>query len=231
MTANLESLAIATLLAVARTDAALYTFPFSPGDGSGGGLIPDANPTGWWDTRAIAGVAGTIGSLAITLNVSGGWNSDLLAYLVHLDTGNQTTSVILLNRIGVTSDNPFGNTGAGMYLTLLADPAYPHDNIHDAASGYITGTYNPDNEAHSLAAFNGMSPNGDWTLFFADLSGGGQSTLLGWGLDIFIVPEPVNAALAVGAGVLLCVTLARTRKVRHRLHDWRVAIDRWIDAV
>jgi hypothetical protein len=53
-----------------------------------------------------------------------------------------------------------------------------------------------------------MDPNGAWTLFFADLSGGGSPTRIQtWELEITAVPEPVNVALGIfgglfGAGLL-----------------------------
>jgi subtilisin-like proprotein convertase family protein len=51
----------------------------------------------------------------------------------------------------------------------------------------------------------GTSPNGTWSLFIADLSGGGVSTVQSWGLqmDIVAVPEVetwVAAALAGAFG-------------------------------
>ena len=48
-----------------------------------------------------------------------------------------------------------------------------------------------------LSSFNGLDPNGSWTLFLADMSGGDQSTLASWSLEISIVPEPTTVALMV----------------------------------
>jgi hypothetical protein len=45
------------------------------------------------------------------------------------------------------------------------------------------------------------------------------------------VPEPVNVALGVFAGVFLIVIFAGSQPVRDRLHRWRVAVVQWIDAV
>jgi len=53
-----------------------------------------------------------------------------------------------------------------------------------------------------LGSFNQTDPNGTWTLFLADLSGGGQSTVVNWGLSIQTVPEPSAGAL-LGMGILL----------------------------
>ena len=233
MKAQFRSLTAAALLVAANTNAGIYTYtsPFSFGGGAGSGLIPDANPTGWWDARTISDAPGAIGSLTVSLNISGGWNSDLYGCLVHVDTGNQTASAILLNRIGITGSTPFGNTGVGMSVTLSSDTATDYGNIRDAASGVITGTYNPDNALGSLVVFNGMTGNGTWKLFLADLSGGNQSTVESWELNLVItaVPEPVNVALGIFAGVFLVIILGRSRPVRDRFQHWRAAVVQWID--
>ncbi len=221
----------AVLLAAANTNAGLYTYPFSPGDGAGSGLIPDADPTGWLDARTISGVPGTIASVSVSLNISGGWNSDLYGCLVHVDTANQTTSAILLNRIGVAGDHPFGNTGAGLNVTLAGDTATDYGNLSDAASGEIIGTYNPDNASGSLVVFNGMTVNGTWKLFMADMSGGKQSTVNSWSLEITTVPEPVGIALGVVGSGFLIINLAGSRPVRNRVGRWRIAVGHWVDGV
>jgi hypothetical protein len=46
-------------------------------------------------------------------------------------------------------------------------------------------------------AFGGANANGTWTLFLADLSGGDISTLVSWGMDISVVPEPITYALLI----------------------------------
>ncbi len=79
--------------------------------------------------------------------------------------------------------------------------------------------------------FGGDDPSGTWTLFFADVSSGGNATLDSWSLGITAVPEPVNVALGIFGGVFAAVILARTRRVRDRMHQWRVAVVQWIDAV
>ena len=49
-------------------------------------------------------------------------------------------------------------------------------------------------------AFDGLSVNGNWTLFLADLSSGDISQVTGWTLTIEAVPEPTTYALMlVGA--------------------------------
>ena len=71
----------------------------------------------------------------------------------------------------------------------------------------------------SFANFNGLNPNGTWTLFIADLSAGDQSQLVSWDLNIIaVVPEPVNVALGIFAGVFLAIPLARDQRVRKLFH-------------
>ena len=69
-------------------------------------------------------------------------------------------------------------------------------------SGQLLGEWS----AHSgLGSFLGLDPNGSWSLFIADYSGGGVTTVQSWGLqmDIVAVPEVetwVAAALAGAFG-------------------------------
>jgi subtilisin-like proprotein convertase family protein len=141
-----------------------------------------------------AGLDPSLSSLTVTLNITGGNNSGLYAYLV---APNDAT-VILMNQPGV-SVNGFGATGAGMNITL-SDAFTSQGSIQSATSGSVLGgTYNA---AGSLSGFGGGNPNGTWTLYFADtIAGGGDATLKGWSLDITAVPEPVNVALGVFGGL------------------------------
>jgi hypothetical protein len=51
-----------------------------------------------------------------------------------------------------------------------------------------------------------VNPNGTWTLFVADVSGGSISTINGWSLEIIPVPEPINVALGIFAAVGLSLS-------------------------
>ena len=86
------------LLALARSAQADFSQTFS-GPFQNSGVIPDNNLNGWTSTETV-NVPGTglnqITGLSVSLNLSGGWNGDLYAYLVH---DNQM--VVLLNRVGV----------------------------------------------------------------------------------------------------------------------------------
>jgi hypothetical protein len=212
----------------------LYTEgPYTSGFANGGN-VPDGNPTGWNDTRNVSDIpAGLkIGGVSVTFTVSGGYNGDLYGYLSHAGA-----LVPLLNRVGTgTGSEPtysFGYDDAGFNAVTLADGG-ANGNIHTYGGGLVpTGTYAPDSGGLTFAGtFGGLTPNGNWTLFLADLSsGGGQSTLVGWSLSITAVPEPVNVALAIFAAVFLVVMVAQARPLRDRIRRWRVEIVQWIDAV
>jgi subtilisin-like proprotein convertase family protein len=202
-----------------------------------GGVIPDGSLNGWSDTRTVTG-AGVhhVSDVRVTLNLSGGYAGDLYAYLVH-----SNGTAILLNRVGLTTTNVFAYAEPGMNVTLSSAGSedvhfYQRFSPTYNGSGWITGTWRPDARgidplsapaafdapgAANLDAFDGQAPNGDWTLFIADVSaGGGDTTVLGWGLEIDCVVEPatsleitsVNGGVEPSAGVPFNV-VARARDV------------------
>jgi len=151
--------------------------------GGGSGLnqvIPDNTPAGVaYQINFNDSLAWSITAISVTMNISGGYNGDLYAYLSH---GN--TLVQLLN------PNP-AMSGSGFNNVTLGETG---SSIPTGGSGPLTGSY----VAYgNLSAFNNTDPNGAWTLFFADMSPGDTSTLNSFSLDITAVPEPVNVALGV----------------------------------
>jgi hypothetical protein len=199
---------------------ALYTYTFSTGFANGG-VVPDGNPTGWSDTRVLEGIADSrIVDVRVTLEIAGGYNGDLYAYLVH-----GTGFTVLLNRPGTGSslfgyDTPgFGPDGAHNPFTLSDAGDYDVNSYGDYspvynAGGQLTGTWKP--AGGSFASFHDLDPNGSWTVFFADLATPDTSTVLSWGLEIHAVPEPTTWAL-LSFGALFCaVRLVRSRKCRSR---------------
>ena len=167
-----------------------------------GGLVLDNSPAGL--TQTIAGnESGIISSVGVVLNLSGGYNGDLQAYLAYYDGAN-TYAVMLLNRIG-------GGSLAAAGVTLADGGG---SSIHDVTPGagvtVAPGTYTPDSAPAFSSVFAGMGGSGTWTLFIADLSGGSESTLVSWGLTVVTVPEPQTWAL-VGGGLVLLLGLRRRR--------------------
>jgi hypothetical protein len=209
------------------------------------GLIPDGSAVGASGTATASGLNPYISDVSVSLNISGGYNGDLYAYLSH-----GGVLVPLLNRIGVISDNAFGSSGAGM--TVILSDSGASGNIHKAGNGVLDGTYQADGQASNPlgsassfspsggsikfdavgTGFGNMNPNGTWTLFIADLSAGGQSQLVSWNLGIIAeVPEPANVALGIFAGVFLVVTAARSQWARNRVQRCRAAFVQWVNAV
>ena len=198
------------LLALARSAQADFVQTFSTGF-QNGGVIPDGRLTGWSDTRNVVGApSGPITDVSVTLNLSGGWNGDLYAYLVH-----SSGFAVLLNRVGRSAANGPGYGTAGLNVTLNDTAAL--GNIHFVSAPVAGGIYRPDGRnidprspggtlagttpTALLSSFNGLNANGNWTLFIADVSGGDVSTVTSWGLDIAAVPEP-GSAMEGGVAVL-----------------------------
>ncbi len=198
---------IGTLSALLATTGARGAIDFEDFTGGGSvGTIPDGNPNGAAFVGTVSDAPDmTVSGLNVVLNISGGFNGNLYAYL---DAPNGT-QVVLMNRPGVSESNPFGATGAGMNITLQDSGAANGSIQNETSSGVLTGSYNA---AGPLAGFNGSAADGTWTLFFADeVSGGGTSTLTGWSLEITAVPEPVNLALPVFG--LVAIGIGGVRRV------------------
>ena len=184
-------------------------------------VIPDNDDTGYSNSQVLedTGIS-SIQSVTVNLTFTGGWNGDLFAYLVH-DSGY----AVLLNRVGRdgTQDDGAGSSGMTVDLSDLAGA-----DIHTAipmSGGAVTGTFQPsgretdplltldtDPRTAMLSSFSGGNADGTWTLFVADQSGGGTSTLQSWSMTITGVPEPSSLALGVPAMMLLVFSRSRKRK-------------------
>ena len=82
-------------------------------------------------------------------------------------------------------------------------------NLHPLSAGV---DFDAATREAQLDRFNSLDPNGDWTLFFADVtSGDGQSTVQSWGLEVSAIP----AAPPLGAAALL-VFYAFVHLIRQR---------------
>lgn len=188
--------------------------------------IPDNNLNGLASSIMVGGLSGGISSVTVTLDITGGYNGDLYAYLVGPNTG----FAVLLNRAGVSNNaSAFGYSDAGFNVTL-SDAAVNGDihyyqNVLDPGGAQLIGTWQPDGanidpqsaslaflpagQTAMLSSFVGDNANGQWVFFVADLSGGNQSTLASVGLTIMTTaPEPSAWAL-VGLGGLCLVAILR----------------------
>ena len=188
--------------------------------------ITDGSAVGITASQTFSGLdASAINGVDVRLNISGGYNGDLYGYLVLQNANGSTATAILLNRVGTSNGDPFGSAGSGFDVTLSDSGS---SSIH-GASGSPTGTWQADQATTLNSTFSGLTANGTWTLFLADLSsGGGQSSLVTWGLDISVVPEPVTWALIIFGAVLALGVLARRTLKPHNLIK---RFTTWVDAV
>lgn len=189
------------LVSVAGANVTIYTTNWNSGFANAG-VVPDNNFSGWSDTRTVGAIpAGTFTSLSVDLQLTGGWNGDLFAYLVH-----SSGFSVLLDRVGtgVSGVSAFGYGDVGMNVNLAASgPSIHQYGGNSTFNGAPSGSWQTDNTSGSLASFLSTNPNGTWSLFVADLSGGGVSTVQSWGLqmDIVAVPEAETWAAAALAGL------------------------------
>jgi len=182
--------------------------------------IPVGNPIGVTEQFTVSGATGVVSDVQVTLNIAGGFNGNLYAYLVN----PEGQLAVLLNRVGVTGSNPFGYSDPGFDITLDGNAA---SNIHGYGSGYsvngssqVTGTWAADGRNISptsagslfdstpttdgLNVFVDTAATGVWTLFVADLSsGGGTADLNDVGITVMTAPEPGTWALFGGGLVAL----------------------------
>jgi subtilisin-like proprotein convertase family protein len=187
-------------------------------DWSVGETIADNSPAGMTVSQTFTGLDTGLGGAGINevdvrLNISGGYNGDLYGYLTY---NGQT--VVLLNRVAGATGGTYGSSasgfGTGTFGTgnsITLSDAGGDGAIHTVTGSPVAvGNYTPDADGGTFAAaFNNADPNGTWTLFLADLSGGDQSSLVSWGLNISVVPEPVTYALGIFGGVLGLTVLGR----------------------
>lgn len=218
MLSSLRSLAACVIVVFLANASSVSAQLVWNGGFANNGLIPDGDPVGWSDTRSVAGFVGNITSISVSLEISGGWNGDYYAYLSHGDG-----FAVLLNRVGRTAavGGEAGYSDAGLHVTFDDHAANGDVHQYQSVSGYTTlissgGSFVPDGRYQSpltvvntdvpsrrLDQFTGLSPNGLWTLFVADVSGGEQGTVQSWSLSIQAVPElgmtPIVAGVGLGA--------------------------------
>lgn len=183
--------------------------------------IPDADPSGLVNQQMLnLGDIGTITDINVRLNLAGisghGFSGDLYAWLKH-DTGFS----VLLNRPGKTASDAFGYGDNGLNVILDDQAQFDIHTYRDHAAGTfplskgLVGTWQPDGRASdpgivldsdartlSLGGFDGMDPNGVWTLFIADLHSGGLVQLSNWALDIRTNAQAVPDSMGTASGLI-----------------------------
>lgn len=198
--------------------------------------IPDDTDTGL--ARTLSVPDGTLsGAVSVTLNLSvpagqTGWFGDLYGYVQHASGLS-----VLLSRPGRTAGNPAGYAD-GMNVALTFSDSAANGDIHayrtqlsgnesTPVTSLLTGAWQPDGRTTdpaltlgvdartaSLDQFTGANPAGDWTLFLADLSGGGTYQLDSWSINFAPVPEPAEMASIAGGCLGGWLLLRRNLKRR-----------------
>lgn len=196
-------------------------------------VVPDNDSSGLASAINVSGIYGTITDISLTLNISGGYNGDLYAYLVNTNTG---VFSVLLNRVGVQNGNDVGYGDSGFAVTFgsgVTNDIHFYQDLSYTLDGNnaLLGTWGADGRdvdpaTNSLAlgdapqtalldSFLGTNPNGSWTLFLADMNFGDESTLQSWQFDVVTVPEPgtsVLFALAGGGALIFLRRRVATKK-------------------
>ncbi|GJQ29179.1 MAG: hypothetical protein HBSAPP03_10630 [Phycisphaerae bacterium] len=138
--------------------------------------IPDNNPAGVTVPLAISGFTGSLTDVnfrfdgtscsatqgSTTVGLDHSYIGDLIVTLI---APGGAPSVTIIDRPGVPASQ-FGNSGNNFCQTVLDDQG-TLGPIEDAAvaAAPFTGSWTPNNP---LSAFNGINPNGTWTLFVSD---------------------------------------------------------------
>ena len=150
-------------------------------------------------------------------------------YYVTLAKGGTLLKSVLVNRPGKPLNQGAGYGDNGMNITLqdflpngtAAPDVHNYQNVlGNVFQSPLTGVWSPDgrnadpslvtaNRADAinqplkmLSVFDGTNPNGDWTLFVADMASGGQGKLVSWGLEFVAVPEPHEYAFIAGLALI-----------------------------
>ncbi len=215
MSARILSAICGALIAQPLAAQVLLNFSWNDFGGSSSLAVPDHNATGVSDTRSLLTEFGQILHIDVFYEAASDFNGDIYLTLQH-----GSSQAILLNRPGRTASAPFGFDDSGFRVTLSDTAASGDIHTYRAAldpslTSPLTGTWQPDGRAVDpalsldtsartamLSVFNGKDVNGDWTLFAADLSSGGNTQILSWGLQITVVPEPDRLPVAMATALI-----------------------------
>jgi len=201
-------------------DAAIVTF-----SNNTAANIPDGSSSGLASLITIAGNSESVVSAEVQLQIEAAPGQDAFLGDLYVYLSNGTDKAVLINRLGRTATSlagysddqtlnvTFSSTGASNihnYRVVL------NGNATTALTGPLTGTWLPDGRdidpalvldtdasTAGLDVFADAAVSGDWTLFVADLSGGGEHRIISWSLTLETVPEPSSLLLSLAALPLL----------------------------
>lgn len=117
-------------------------------------------------TMSLNGFVGTVTDLNVEISINHVFDSDLIGYLI----GPTGAKIQLFQRVGGSDDN---------FATTVFDDQAPV-SINDGAAPFI-GSFRPNGP---LADFNGLDPNGVWTLQISDVAASFTGSLVGWSLHV-----------------------------------------------
>lgn len=214
----MKKVLIISALTVVTGSAMAATFNVT---GGAGGAIPDNDTTGISTTGAFSGLAGSITGLT-SVTVTGlthTWVGDVRGYLTygsakftlfqHPGTGTFGHSDDL-QAGDYTFDVVSTNTIESWAAANVNIPAGTYRAAHQSdESAVVPGTNSVLSDGN---VFNGMDPNGTWTLTFVDRASGDLGSFTGWSAagTYDAVPEPASM-LALGAGALALVRRRRSK--------------------
>ncbi|MEO1085666.1 MAG: proprotein convertase P-domain-containing protein, partial [Acidobacteriota bacterium] len=161
--------------------------------------VPDGSPFGAESTLEIdTDVA--VSDLGVDVEIEHTWVGDLT---ISLESPGGTT-VVLLDRPGVP-DDALGCNNNNVSVTFSDAAAVDPESFCNASSSdpWIVGDVLP---TQALAAFDGESSQGTWTLRVVDASAGDLGTLVNWRLE---QPDPLGAectACALSSDVAVAKT-------------------------
>ncbi|HBA85553.1 MAG TPA: PEP-CTERM sorting domain-containing protein [Verrucomicrobia bacterium] len=186
--------------------------------------IPDNDEMGVQNTQSLNGYLNAIDTIEVSLRLSAApadlaYNGDFYITLQH-DSGFS----VLLNRVGRTAGESLGydNNGFDITFSLAASDLHLYQTFSPSydGNGRLIGNWGADGRnvdpatvldtdarTAGLDSFSGVNPNGNWTLFVADLNLNGNAQLDQWGLNITVIPEPATFGLLM----LGCLLLLRRR--------------------
>jgi subtilisin-like proprotein convertase family protein len=147
-------------------------------------VIPDNNMV-TINGQKIAGPSTVNGNLTVEVVLEHTWVGDLIIKL----RSPSNTEVTLLDRPGVPS-GAFGCSDNDMNV-IFDDTASINPETHCSGTNpWLTGLVLP---AESLAAFNGESTEGNWSLIVSDNAGGDTGRVLSW--NIFVRGTSLDATI------------------------------------
>jgi subtilisin-like proprotein convertase family protein len=191
----------ATIVAGLAPGLGAQTKIFTQNSTSATVVIPNNNLSGVAEQLTFSSTLTSISDVEVSLDIAGGYDGDYYAYLTY-----GTGFAVLLNREGSSIGNSYGSPYSGYNVTFSGSAPNGNINLANAVGGIVTGTWQPDGRNVSplgvvynaspsqtalLSSFDGLNPNGTWDLFIADISVGGQGSLVRWGLTVTQDPTDV----------------------------------------